>query len=356
MLTPDLVEVEADPPHHRVLAGPPDVRPSVEPALVTVEAGSRDDSAGLALLAQPAPPLGVVLGHILRGHPGVVERVRLAVLVRRSGLGPAGVRVLVLHRAERMAQLVQRDERTLRAPTGGRRVETADPAIGERVEDRQRLQVVGVRGDTELRGDVVLQVHRPLLITGGCAFRQRCAGTARALVAADGVVVDRAPGQRVHASVRIDQAQRGELVRVCPAFLVRVTPHARLAGDDLQQVHVDVVAVRPERFDTPLNRLVPVDVLSARVHLIVLVTVAHDDQVETLVGRPRLLKRDQPSRSCLWPFGRFLLCLTGCWNGHHQPCGDDRRGQGSDYSSHPGSPHRAGASAAVHWSHGTPPP
>src|SRR5690606_19429852 len=140
-------------------------------ALVAVGSGGPDDPAGLALLAEPAPPLGLLGAHLLRRHPGVVDggrlltvAGRLRVAVRRPRRRPGAVRVLVLQVAQGVPDLVQGDQRALGAAAGRRGVPAADTAVRERVEDGQRLQVLRVGRDAELRRDVLLEVHRALLV------------------------------------------------------------------------------------------------------------------------------------------------------------------------------------------------
>ena len=88
------------------------------------------------------------------GHDRVVEAARLAAGVAGADHVTRGVRVLVDERAERVADLVQRDQRALRRAARRGRLAAADAAVGERVEDRQRLQVLRRARDAEDRGDV----------------------------------------------------------------------------------------------------------------------------------------------------------------------------------------------------------
>jgi hypothetical protein len=113
VLEPDLVEVEAQPAHHRVL------RRAVDAARPVVAAVPQADlAARQRLLAQPAEPLVLRADHLLgAGHDRVVEaRVAAGLVagVARAQHVALEVRVLVGEGAERMAQLVQRDQRALR--------------------------------------------------------------------------------------------------------------------------------------------------------------------------------------------------------------------------------------------------
>src|SRR5690606_32350628 len=111
-------------PHHRVLTGPAHPARERVAALVQPDAATRQ-----ALLADPAPPLVLVGDHLLlAGVDGVVEAAGLAAGVARPHHVPGLVRVLVGHGAQRVTQLVQRDQRTLRRPAGGGRVGAADAA------------------------------------------------------------------------------------------------------------------------------------------------------------------------------------------------------------------------------------
>src|SRR5262245_10532983 len=87
VLTTDLIEVEADPAHHRVLARPPDAAREGVAALP-----EPDDSPGQALLAHPAPPLELVDDHLLGVRADrVVERARLTARVAGANDVPRGV-------------------------------------------------------------------------------------------------------------------------------------------------------------------------------------------------------------------------------------------------------------------------
>ena len=157
VLAADLVEVVAQHLHHRVLARAPDAAREVHAAFPQA-----DLAAGEALFAEPAEPL-VLRGDHLRGagharvmEPGVARRLARRRVARVHPV-TLEVEVLVRERAERVADLVQRDQRALRRAARRGRVRAADAAVGEAVEDRQRLQVLRRARDAEHRRDVGVQ-------------------------------------------------------------------------------------------------------------------------------------------------------------------------------------------------------
>ena len=301
VLEADLVPVEPDPAHHRVLARPALAARERPAALVQA-----DGPAGQALLTEPAPPLVLRGDHLRRaGHDRVMEAARLAAGVAGADHVARGVRVLVGHRAERVAQLVQRDQRALRGAAGGRRLRAADAAVGERVEDRERLDVLRRPGDPEHRCHVRVEDPFVRLVAG--LTRVHAGGVVRRAVLA----VERrrpvrgAAGQRVGQPVGVPQPQ-GRVLRVDRPFAhagvpdravgvpdpaVRITPRAVVDRRDLDCVHVHVVAVAAERLGRPHDRQVPVHVGEEDALLVPLVTVAEDDQVQALGGRTGDLDR-----------------------------------------------------------------
>src|SRR5262245_57010155 len=327
VLKADLVQVESDPAHHRVLARSPySARP--HPAAFV----QADLATGQALLTEPAPPLDLILDHLLlAGVQRVVESgLRLGAV--EAGFDDIARRVWVLvdQRAERVTELVHGDQRSLRRATGRGRLGAADAAVGERVEDRQRLHAVR-RGwiETAQRGlHVVLEdpivglvagltwVDAGLVIVGVIHTVQRRR------------TVRRAAGEWVGQPVGVPQPQRRVLgvdrtlshagvtdsAVWIAAPAVRVAAHAVVDRGDLNGVHVDVVAVGPVWLGRPEHGQVSVDIAVEQALLIVLIAVAHDDQVQALGRRSGDLNRmdrrlrqwlGRVDRGCLADLGRI---------------------------------------------------
>ena len=294
VLTADLIPVEPDPAHDRVLARPPLAARVHAAALV-----GPDDPAGQALLADPPPPLVLGEEHLLGArHDRVVEVARLAAGVAVANHVARGVRVLVDQGAERVADLVQRDQRALGRAAGRGRLAAADAAVGERVEDRQRLDVLRRARDAQDRSHVGVDDPVVRLVARLARVHARRV-VLRVVRAADGrPAVDRASGQRVRTTVLEDHPQRGPLAVDRPfAYAavadgavgatdpaVRVAAAAVVDRGDLDRIHVHVVAIAAERLGRPHDRQVPVHVGEEDALLVVLVAVSEDDQVQPLRG------------------------------------------------------------------------
>jgi hypothetical protein len=301
VLAPDLIPVEADPAHDRVLA-----RPALAARVRAAALVQADRAPGQALLADPPPPLVLVGDHLGgAGVDRVVEAARLGAGEARADHVTRLVRVLVGHRPQRVAELVQRDQRSLRRAAGRRRLPAADPAVGERVEDRQRLDVLRRGRDPEHRRHVAGEdpIVRLVAVLARVDARRVVGG--EVLAVQRRVPVRRAAGQRVDQPVLVPQPQ-GRVLRVDRPFAltgvpdgavgvpdapVGVAPHAVVDRGDLDRVHVDVVAVALERLGRPHHREVAVDVPEEEALLVLLVAVAQDDQVQPLGGRSGDLDR-----------------------------------------------------------------
>ena len=278
VLAADLVEVVAEPPHHRVLARTADA--ARERVAAFPEA---DDPARQALLADPAPPLVLVGHHLLDVRvDGVVERARLASRVARANHVTRGVGVLVGQLPERVPELMRRDQRPLRAAPRGRGLRASDPAVGERVRDREGLHVLShdaERGEVGRHEEVVLLRARA---PGRVQLRDsRCRRQRRS-------IGDAACERRGRAGVREVQPQRRVAADVA---VVGVAADARVLRDDLQPIDVEVVPVATERLDAPLDVEVSLDVVAKLLLLVRGVAVGQDHKVQPLGRRPGDLDR-----------------------------------------------------------------
>ena len=278
VLAADLVEVVAEPPHHRVLARAADAARELVSALPEA-----DDPARQALLADPAPPLVLVGDHLLDVRvDGVVERARLAAGAARPHLVARRVGVLVGELPERVPELVRRDQGPLRAAARGRGLRASDPAVGKRVRDREGLHVLthdAERGEVGRHKEVVLlrarAPGRVQLGTAGAGRQRRSIG-------------DAARERRGRAGVREVQPQRCVATDVA---VVGVAADPRVLRDDLQAVDVEVVPVATERLDAPLDVEVSLDVVAKLLLLIRRVAVGQDHEVQPLGRRPGDLDR-----------------------------------------------------------------
>jgi hypothetical protein len=209
----DLIEVVAERDHHRVLARPPDAfgvaRSPFEPP---------DETARLTRLAEPPPPLPLAVAHRGFRQQRDVNSVRFVTRVRPAGLTACAVGVLVGEAAERMTELVGRNERAEGIAAGGRREAAADAAVGVAVGDDQDLIHVRRRPRRMLLDD--------------CLRRLRDGDPAR-------IEVRTTPSEL--------QLQRSR----APLADLRIAVDARLAGHDLHPVDVEVAAVASEGLDAP---------------------------------------------------------------------------------------------------------
>ncbi len=149
-LAADLVEIVAERDHHRVPARAPDV-----PGVAGTAFETRDASARLADLTEPLPPFLLPRSHVALGERRHVNRRRFAAVVAASRLTASDIGVFVEKPAERMTELVRRDERAEGIPARRRGKASADAAVGVAVADdqdlaRRRCRALGISLDDGL--------------------------------------------------------------------------------------------------------------------------------------------------------------------------------------------------------------
>ena len=244
LLAAGLIEVVADRDHHRVLARPPDAGRPRRAALEALDLAAR-----FARLAQPAKPFRLLGQHVLDRHQRHVRRIRLGAGVGAAWLAARAVGVLVAKPAERMPELMRRDERPERVAARGGRERSADAAVGVGVGDDQNL--------IEMRRRFRRVLARQRLLV----LRDR-----------DAARIDvRAAAAELHAERRVPRLAD-----------LRIACDAGLARHDLDGIHVDVAAVAPERLDAPQHVEMLVEMGPELRHLGRRVSVTKHDHREAL--------------------------------------------------------------------------
>jgi hypothetical protein len=89
----------------------------------------------------------------------------------RFATGPASppdvalnIRIIVRYQTQRMAQLMDGDQRSLGRAAGSRSMETADATVSKGVGNSQRLKILGINGQTEFWRYIVFEVPGTLFI------------------------------------------------------------------------------------------------------------------------------------------------------------------------------------------------
>ena len=187
-LAADLVVVVAERLHDRVLARAPHALVEVQAALVAA-----DQAAGLARLAEPAPPLLLLGEHLVDRQQRVMHRGRLAARVAAAEHAALVVVVLVLQAAERVADLVRADQRGQRVAAGRGGVRAARAAVGVAVGDRQPLRLTPGRERRVARERGVVDGDQALHARGAAAAPEAHAQRACPCAARSGPDRSRSP-------------------------------------------------------------------------------------------------------------------------------------------------------------------